>query len=409
MTRMVGALLAGILLTGALFAGRLAISGNETTLANPGVGLGIDANPSGNTATTLGTIEPCVRIGTNQTAQIDVFITDVTDLLVWHVLVGYDTSKMNIVDRNVQLFAAAGAGSALIDFSDGDPGLGGAYDLMVSEDSEPPVVESGSGVLARLTVRGMAPGVIALTLGDPRLFGTPLPRQITVGSITNAWIAVDQACPSEPPPTSTPGPTVEPTPSSTTTSTPGPTTTPTPSSTPTPGTPTPTPPPGTVILVAGWNDVCYQGPARPIGEALADWAGHVGAVYRMRPGQGFDHWFPTRPELSTIENLSPYDQLFILATEPTVWTHEPVSPPASASLVGGWNGVCYPGPDREVEPATASISGKFALLYTLASDQAWRRFAPGRPEASNLSLLRSRTAVLILVTDSGGAQWVFGP
>jgi len=65
------------------------------------------------------------------------------------------------------------------------------------------------------------------------------------------------------------------------------------------------------------------------------------------------------------------------------------------------------GEAKDPASATAAIAGRFSVLYSLLADQAWRRYVPGRPEVSNLSVLYPRTAVLLLVTDPDGAQWVF--
>jgi len=167
---------------------------------------------------------------------------------------------------------------------------------------------------------------------------------------------------------------------------------------------------GSTPLVAGWNDVCYKGSAQAIEGALADILDHVSAVYRLTPGQGFERWFPGKPELSTITTVNAYEPLIILMTMDRAWP-QPVSgtPPTTASLVEGWNRVCYTGQTKSVEGATASISGQFGILYKLGSNQAWSRYVPGKPEVSDLSQLNQYDSVLILAAKQGGASWVFGP
>ena len=56
-----------------------------------------------------------------------------------------------------------------------------------------------------------------------------------------------------------------------------------------------------------------------------------------------------------------------------------------------------------------SIDILVAIAYTLASGQAWKRFIPGKPDASSLNQLDSFTPVLILVTEEDGAVWLFEP
>ena len=184
--------------------GQALVGGGQTGEASPGSTIGIDADPSGNTATSLGTIDSCISVATGDTFNVDLFITDVQELVVWYALLRYDPSLVNIIDRDVQMFLAAAPGSDVRDHSFGGPGLGGAYDLLAADVADESPHESGSGVLARLTVTALAPGVSPLTLQELMLWGYPFPRWIAVDSVANAWIAVDQACPGGPPPTFTP-------------------------------------------------------------------------------------------------------------------------------------------------------------------------------------------------------------
>ena len=198
-----------------------------------------------------------------------------------------------------------------------------------------------------------------------------------------------------------------PTPTLTATPTPTPTATPTitPTITPTPA-PTPTPP----DLVAGWNHTCYVGADLSISEALAELGTNVLAVYRLRPDQGYDKWFPTRPDISTITTVSPYEALFILMANDAAWPQEPaVASPTGLDLAQGWNSVCYCGQTKDVQSATASIAGQYGVLYLLAPGEGWKRFIPARPEISNLAELQQFDAVLLLVSQAEGAHWVFAP
>jgi len=174
--------------------------------------------------------------------------------------------------------------------------------------------------------------------------------------------------------------------------------------------PTPTPPAGTTpfALGTGWNQVCYVGPEQPIENALTSVLGDVSAVYRLRPDQGYDRWFPGRPEVSTITTVSPYKPLLLLMADGAAWNQTPSgSPPASATLAQGWNSICYAGANKPPADATSAIADDFSILYMLASNQAWNRYAPSRPEVSNIEQLEQYDAVLMLAT--GGTTWAFGP
>jgi hypothetical protein len=108
--------------------------------------------------------------------------------------------------------------------------------------------------------------------------------------------------------------------------------------------------------------------------------------------------------------MGPYEPFFILMGDAASWNQgDAGAPPPSVTLGQGWNGVCYSGQTKDTEAATADIAGKFSVLYSLASDQGWKRFVPGRPEISDLSELQQFTAVLVLATPPEGTTWTFDP
>lgn len=176
------------------------------------------------------------------------------------------------------------------------------------------------------------------------------------------------------------------------------------------------------ILNQGWNDSCYTGPEKDIEEALTD-AGlieedgtsHVLAVYRFTndESQSFDHWFPGRPDIEdTITTIAPYDQLFLLLDSPMSWAMDVVADTTGkkdtqVSLIQNWNSVCYAGADKAPDEAAASINNNLVIMYTLASDQTWRRYVPNREELTNIITLNQYTSVFVLMTNAG--LWVFDP
>jgi hypothetical protein len=545
--------LAGCLLVIALGAWILA-NGEETTQASPDVTLGVDVDHTGNTATSLGSIEASRTVACGETFEMDIFIQDVADLLTWLVGLDYDPSVVRITERDVQMFQAANAGSDVRDQSGGDEGLasgwGGYYEVAAADAGEPreDVADSGSGVLARLTVAAVGAGTSPLNVRISTLWGHPF-KSISVGSTFHAEVTVDGPCQDddedgiddsvdncpevpnfeqvntdhgdqdgdglegeddidgmdndgdtlvdEDPPGDPDGdacdddddndtipdsddncplfPNVGQTdsdgdgmgdacdedsdndtipdsndncpllpnadqsdfdgdglgdacdedndndtipdsndncpldfnPAQTDSdgdglgdvcdASPGPTPTPLPTATP----PNPS---------IAWTHSCYLGASQAAEDALAAISGDVLAAYRLRSDQGYDRWFPSRPEVSTMTVLNPYDALFLLVAGDAGWSQEPGGEsPSSVDLVFGWNSVCYAGQTKDAATATEGIADQFAIAYTLDSGQIWKRFVPGRPDVSNLGQLESFTPVLILVTEEAGAVWVFEP
>ena len=372
----------------------------------------------------LGPIDQCIQVSSGSSFRVDIFlnaIPDGTDLGGFSGFLNFDTTKLDYlgpdgdnfshkflivrdpesgflvntaVDQgatnqriNITVADVNGAASAE---QPGEFGVLGRYNFSVV---------GGSGTLTLLTLSGVGTlpaGSFKVTNNGGIEFAKD---QVWDSDFSPQYgiVAIDTACP---PPTGTPSPTTSPTPSPTTSPTPSPTTSPTPS-------PTPTPPAGTVYLAAGWNHSCYQGLGQPIADAFAGVAG-VTAVYRMQ-NQSFDRWFPDRPELSTIDTLSSFDSLLVLAADGGAWTVTPNSDlPTSAALSSGWNSICYLGAGKDTGEAAAGIAGEYAVTYTFA-DQSWRRYVLGRPELSNLLRLETSTPVVILVTDPEGALWVFDP
>jgi len=172
-------------------------------------------------------------------------------------------------------------------------------------------------------------------------------------------------------------------------------------------------PPGsllTVSLAQGWTHACYVGVQQPLEAALADVLKDVQAVYRLRADQGYDRWFAGRPEISTLTSLNPSDALFILTGANATWVQElPELPPAGVTLSEGWNSVCYGGPTTAAETATAGIGGQFGVVYSLAANQTWKRYVPGRPDVTTMVVIDQNSALLILKSTPGSVTWAFQP
>jgi hypothetical protein len=77
------------------------------------------------------------------------------------------------------------------------------------------------------------------------------------------------------------------------------------------------------------------------------------------------------------------------------------------SLIQNWSSVCYGGADKAPTDAAASINNNLVIMYTLASDQTWRRYVPSRTDLTNIITLNKFTSVFTLMTNAG--VWVFDP
>jgi hypothetical protein len=206
------ATVAGALVAVALLAGLLLFS-RESTAQTPTI-IGVDADPRGNSPTSLGTIESCVSVATGDTFEVDVFIMDVTDLLAWEAYFVYDNTIVSVVDHDLQMFQAANDGSNVFDVSENLPDLDGQYRLSGADIGDPPAPDSGSGVLASITLKAVGPGISPARLasvdvnGDGTIdlgtflrdvAGNPISDAdgdgVFDGQSFDAEIAVDTACP----------------------------------------------------------------------------------------------------------------------------------------------------------------------------------------------------------------------
>jgi len=185
-----------VCLLAAAVGGWILGGGQEATQASPGVTIGVDANPyatPANGAASLGSIEPCIEVTSGAEFDIDIFITDVTNLWDWKLGLVYDPAVIEVVQRDVYWFLGS-PGSEVKDRSLGPrtyPGQPTTYVLEAWDYNGP--YESGDGVLARLTVRAVGAGVTPAALGgEPELWVDGLQRVIPKSA--SGQIAVDRSC-----------------------------------------------------------------------------------------------------------------------------------------------------------------------------------------------------------------------
>jgi hypothetical protein len=166
--------------------------------------VGIDADPGAtpaNTATTLGSIEPCRSVNNGDVFTVDFFINFVPSPGIdgFQGDLNYDATRLKVTANDVNLMLGTNAGSSVTDFTPdslSDTFTPAAVDFgVVSGHSE-----TGSGVLARVTFQAIANGVATLTLTNVVLidpYGAPIGDTdgdgVFDGAISNAVIAIGDA------------------------------------------------------------------------------------------------------------------------------------------------------------------------------------------------------------------------
>lgn len=192
------------------------IFGVASASGNTADAIRIDANASGNTATSLGKIQTCREVSTGDTFDVDVVIENVTNLLAFKTVFVYDKSKLKVVDTDIEFLVASGPGSSLWNTSASVPDSDGYYSLRALDVThEPDGAESGSGVLGRVTLEAIDSGLSTVFVSIPRISPGLVDFQrdplepadrlgAWLGDVFAARIAIDEECPggeTAPPPT----------------------------------------------------------------------------------------------------------------------------------------------------------------------------------------------------------------
>src|SRR5438132_2427086 len=171
--------------------------------------LAIDANPSGNTATSLGPVDGCARLEPGSIYNVDYVVDAVPQdrpMIGFDVEIRYDPSLFEAVNVDDHLLlAAVGAYSPLASLSDTLPDSDGKLRISVldtASSTDPQAnVESGAGVLARVAFRAKSPGISKIAIGldqDPLLYPLVLDTQdemILADRLSTASLAVGEDCP----------------------------------------------------------------------------------------------------------------------------------------------------------------------------------------------------------------------
>ena len=186
----------------------------KATLSEVETIIGVDANPAGNSGTSLGSINGCIRVSHNDTFSIDLIVQDVANLKSFDGTFRFDGSILEVTGVDVvgpvgsRYFLATAPESDIESHPDPVPNSSGSFLINAVDRANAP--ESGKGTLARLQIRAKAAGTSKANFNLRPDFATsgvqlfdqagnaipPIDEYNNFdGTILDAQIAVDVPCP----------------------------------------------------------------------------------------------------------------------------------------------------------------------------------------------------------------------
>jgi hypothetical protein len=170
-------------------------------------------------------VDQCIEVATKDTFDVDIFVSDVSQLLAWDLYYAFNSDVVEVIGKDVHRLLEVAPSSQVFDFSGPVPNATGLYHLAAADTGGAGAAENGSGLLATLTMRAKEKGVSWSALHKADVDGngsfdigptlTALgPSHISDtngdgyfdGAIRGGQIAVDQNCEkAAPTPTIAPG------------------------------------------------------------------------------------------------------------------------------------------------------------------------------------------------------------
>ncbi|MDO8611936.1 MAG: cohesin domain-containing protein [Dehalococcoidia bacterium] len=157
----------------------LATPSSEPADATHGfLSIGIDANTSGNTDTSISAIDDCREVSLGSFFDVDVYVTGVSDLMAWQAWLSFPESKLLVTGVNVQKLLLR-TGSDIFNTSDPTPSnvpplngdnlfkLGAVDQAVINGGGV-----SGDGILARVTFWAVGSGTAQIGI-SPVDISTP--------------------------------------------------------------------------------------------------------------------------------------------------------------------------------------------------------------------------------------------
>lgn len=178
--------------------------------------LALDVDTTGNTATSLGELQSCRRVETNSDAVVDLVVDAIPEdrpLVSFQVVINYDKDLLEVSEVDyAQLLAANGdfqPFEAAPQLSDPLPDRDGQLNITVldlASNATPGAnVETGPGIISRITFKTKASGVASLSIGyePPNIYpilADTYATAIGIEQLGSATLGIGQDCPADLPP-----------------------------------------------------------------------------------------------------------------------------------------------------------------------------------------------------------------
>jgi len=128
--------------------------------------------PTATAAATGLSVPGCIEVEPGETFEVSILVADVTDILAWDVYYAYNRKVVEVTKRDVGAGTIPGGdtpdvrqileqlpNSNVFDLSDPVPNTSGTYRLGAADTGGTGAAESGSGILATLTLHAKAKGI----------------------------------------------------------------------------------------------------------------------------------------------------------------------------------------------------------------------------------------------------------
>ena len=165
--------------------------------------IGIDMQPGTNSISSLGELQTCREVAAGESFEADVFVANVTDLTAWELRVDFDDKLLTLDDASYAFFLVSSGGSIFPALFEQE--APGRYFLAAADVQGTP--ESGSGVLARLSLTAKAKGKTTISvMSSPTVYGARLTGKagaaigdsngdgIWDGSVVNGDVSIGSKC-----------------------------------------------------------------------------------------------------------------------------------------------------------------------------------------------------------------------